>query len=506
MGSDIFTTKCEAHNYVVPYRSTCPICVSAKRSQLHAANLAHMPRYLFEQDLRPACDETGLHKPWQAKPCDVRWKVNFKSNHLPITYSELQSTTQALLMALDVTTDSRLIAMRQDYQTMIDEDGKSMSEQTRILHNLAIDMYHEIVRATKSNHEDCSRITGQFIHHFKLLYGSGQRLVKIQDKVPANEPLPSDITYKYNRRCHEYQGFYALNSVTQALLQSLETTKVKAVWARRLELQNRLTDPELWHACRSMATTLWYVAGDLSELKAAEGVREQFITFLTKIIGEGQVLVPDTEQVASNKQSGYELNFKSHTKDLSHLNVSTCSLIRKLDAYEGGLGSIRMVYQGNIPADKHLYTYQPAVKAMALALWNAQPMDNGVRNFTKIKDQYLATVEWLYSDCGQRLKRVEYVDPPAVPSTPLVAKLYVYLLADTKELHLRHSILELELDKKNISAHTRTSLEAKFVSIASLTCTGYASAGLPDWQRINATIHKELRELLADNYIAGGRR
>jgi len=385
MGSDIFSWKCEAHNLIVAQHRSCPVCVSAKRSQLHAANLAHMPRYLFEQTL------------------DVR------------------------------------------------------------------------------------------------------AAVKVQE-VPPRVPVSTDITYIYNRRCHEYQGYYALNSATQNMLQALETTKVKAAWARRLELQNRLTDPALWSACRTMASDLWYVAEDISEIKINEGVREQFITFLTKIIGEGQVIVPDTLQVASTKQSGYELNFKSHTKDLSHLNVSTCSLIRKLDAYEGGLGSVRMVYQGHIPADKHLSTYQSAVKAMALALWDAQPMDNSVRNFTKIKDQYLATVEWLYSDCGQRLKRVEYADPPAVPLTSLVAKLYAYLLADTKELHLRHSILELKLDKKNLSDYTRRSLEAYFVTIAALTCTGYASACLSDWQRVNATTQKELRELLADKYTAGVRR
>jgi hypothetical protein len=484
--------------------------VSAKRSQLHAANLAHMPRYLFEQELRPVCDETGLHKPWQAKPCDVRWKVNFKSNYLLITYSELESTTQALLMALDVTTDSTVLTIRQDCQKLIDEDGKSLSEQTRKLHNLAIDMFYEIVRVTKSNHEDCSRITGQFVQHFKLLYGSGQRLCKIQAEVPVNAPLPSDIKYKYNRRCYEYQGYYALNSATQNMLQALETTKVKAVWARRLELQNRLTNPELWHARRSMATTLWYLAGDISELKSAEGVREQFITFLTKIIGEGQVLVPDTEQVstptaAPAKASEYKLNFKSHSKGLDHLNVSTCSLIRKLDAYGGELGALRMYHEkrcSSVSGPLH----KICVSDMALALWNAQPMDNGVRNFTKIKDQYLATVEWLYSECGQRLTRVEHIDPPAVPLTSLVAKLYAYLLADTKELHLRHSILELELNKKNLSAHTRTSLEANFVSIAALTCTSYAGACLSDWQRINATTHKELRELLADKYSGGVRR
>jgi hypothetical protein len=365
--------------------------VSAKRSQLHAANLAHTPRYLFEQTLDVKATPQGL--PY-SKEVDA-WKVNFKSNHLAQTYSKLESTTQALLMALDVTTDSRLITMRQDYQKIIDADGKSLSEQKRILHNLAIDMYHEIVRATKSSHEDSSRITGQFVQHFELLYGSGQRLVKIQPGVLANAPAPSDIKYK--------------------------------------------------------------------------------------------------------------LNFKSHSKGLNHLNVSTCSLIRKLDAYEGELGALRTYHEkrcSSVSGPLHkIY-----VSDMALALWNAQPMDNSVRNFTKIKDQYLATVEWLYSECGQRLMRVEHVDPPAVPLVPLVDKLYAYLIADTKELYLIHSEIELELDKKYLSAHTRTSLDACFVPLVAHTCSSYALAKLSDWERINSTTQRGLRSLLVDKYIERVRR
>lgn len=63
MGADVFATKCGVHNIVVPRHQSCPVCVSAKRTQLHAANLAHMPRYLFDQQLDVRADATGLPKP-----------------------------------------------------------------------------------------------------------------------------------------------------------------------------------------------------------------------------------------------------------------------------------------------------------------------------------------------------------------------------------------------------------------------------------------------------------
>lgn len=350
MGSDIFTKKCEAHNYMVPYRSSCPVCVSAKRSQLHAANLAHMPRYLFEQQLDVQADATGAPKPVrsfmkapeQAKPCEVRWKVNFKSNYLETSYSKLSSTTQALLMALDVTTDARIRKMRQDYQAQIDSGATSPSEQDRLGHNLAIDMYYEIVRVSKSNIDDAARITGQFVDYFKLLYGNGQRL--IVDETPAV------TTSKFVLNFTSVNGASTLNRTTQMLLRKLDKYegglgKVRMDHERYIAHFTRGIEPYK-NAIRCMANALWNQLPMDPDTRSLSKVMEQFLTTVEHLYAEGQRLTeitvsePTVTQIIRDAIKAQDKQLPSVDDDLAgclynYLGTSSKELYHEQSLLEG---------------------------------------------------------------------------------------------------------------------------------------------------------------------------
>ena len=316
MGSDIFTSKCEAHNYVVPYRSSCPVCVSAKRSQLHAANMAHMPRYLFEQQLDVRVDSTGMAsgpcvlgvdapKPVRsymkapehnnAEACEVRWKVNFKSNYLSNSYAKLSSTTQALLMALDVTTDARLLKMRQDYQAQIDSGATSPKDQDRLGYNLAIDMYHEIVRVSKGRIEDPERVTGQFVGYFRLLYGNGQRLI-------VDEPAIKPVTvpkYKLTLRSRDWKSHYDIMEDTQEVFRILEFG-IPEVYQRWFSLCESVHKGTI--TVESMAYTMWDTVvqqHELRELKRNMLVRNDFVARFKYlyVIGTQRIVIDETAQL-----------------------------------------------------------------------------------------------------------------------------------------------------------------------------------------------------------------
>ena len=318
MGFDVFTTKCEAHNHLVPSRSSCPVCVSAKRSQLHASNLAHMPRYLFEQqlDIKSTPQGTPIEVPLTAdKPCDVRWKVNFKSNYLAHSYANQSSTTQALLMALDVTTDARLLHIRKQYQEQ-ESAATSRNDQERLEHNMAIDMYHEIVRISKGRIEDPERVTGEFVAYFKLLYGNGQRL----------------------------------------------------------------------------------------------------------IVNKAALTVP----------TRYVLNFPSRDSEIT-LNSTTRALLRKLDKYEDALGPLRMKHQKIIGGiERHLSRYYIAVKAMAKDLWDSVTLDGGAFSTMKVRDQFLAEVEYSWS-LGQRLTEIQAPFKYRLTMRSCEQEEHCHLLPETQE-------------------------------------------------------------------------
>ena len=229
MGSDIFTSKCEAHNYVVPYRSSCPVCVSAKRSQLHAANLAHMPRYLFEQQLDVRVDSTSMASglcvlgvdapkpvrsymkaPEQAKPCDVRWKVNFKVDEpaiKPVTVPKYKLTLRSRdwKSHYDIMEDTQEVfrilefGIPEVYQRWFSL-CESVHKGTITVESMAYTMWDTVVqqhelRELKRN----MLVRNDFVARFKYLYVIGTQRIVIDEtaQLPAVDDDLVGCLYNY---------------------------------------------------------------------------------------------------------------------------------------------------------------------------------------------------------------------------------------------------------------------------------------------------------------------
>jgi hypothetical protein len=167
--------------------------VSAKRSQLHAANLAHMPRYLFEQKLNTACDETGLHKPWQAKPVPVplvppstpKYQLNFTSTY---GAASLNNTTLALLRKLDKY-EGALGKLRMDHQRTIACLDKQSTYYQMAVKSMALGLWNYV--SAGEDREMSMKVRDQFLGQVEYLYGWGQRLTE----VPAVQP-PKAARYR----------------------------------------------------------------------------------------------------------------------------------------------------------------------------------------------------------------------------------------------------------------------------------------------------------------------
>jgi hypothetical protein len=165
--------------------------VSAKRSQLHAANLAHMPRYLFEQTLavkstlqvtrecgqRPA--KTHAVVPPLAPP---QYQLNFESSRG--AYG-LNASTEKLLRKLDKYQDG-LGELRMAYQEKIAGLGRDNWRHRPAVKDMAGALWNKL-----TDDEDTGisvKVRDQFLSEVERAYNLGQRLTEIHPLKPAPDP------------------------------------------------------------------------------------------------------------------------------------------------------------------------------------------------------------------------------------------------------------------------------------------------------------------------------
>lgn len=353
---DIFSWKCEAHNLIVSQHRSCPVCVSAKRSQLHAANMAHMPRYLFEQTLdvrttlqglptrsvmKTPCAETILTADMsKLAPCEKRYKVNYLSNfQLPGAYTKLHAITKELLFELDVTTDVRLCKLRLTYQKHLSDPTVASIDIPRIKENFAIDMWYEFLRVTGRHPGDIHKraavdIHGEFVAYFKVLFDKGQRLV---DEEVAPQPKPTIAAKYVLNHTSSYYGATQLTHTTKELLRELDKYEGKLGKLRmarqvQIEVYDNITERQA--AIVRMAQALWNQLGGFG----TEKVKEQFINEVVVCYNAGQRLtyveVPaqptKPERQRSYADDVYDYIMTGH-KELYHRQ---CLLESKLDSCE----------------------------------------------------------------------------------------------------------------------------------------------------------------------------
>lgn len=262
MGSDIFTWKCEAHNLIIEQRRSCPVCVSAKRSQLHAANLAHMPRYLFEQqlDLRP--------NPMKEVACATQMGPKSCVNKLPHEYSgyfELSSSVQSMLNILAHTEDSKILTLRKHYERQLDGYVIVYGDHKRVAYNAAIDLWFELKRLTHAQLGD--DIRQQFEHFQARILLEGQRLLG-----PAQE-------YTFNFPNSSVGGYAVSNSTTRLVFSWLERN-ANVVGPDYYKIQESITYGD---NLKSAGYALWahvveaYDNKNETSVKTFPKIKEQFI-------------------------------------------------------------------------------------------------------------------------------------------------------------------------------------------------------------------------------------
>ena len=540
MGSDIFSRKCGAHNIIVPQHRSCPVCVSAKRSQLHAANLAHIPRYLFEQTLDVQADATGAPKPVRSFmkapasrsmhiqgaasdamaiaasriPCKVRYKVNFKSNYLHGSYVQLASTTQALLMALDVATDAKLLKLRLSYQANITSGPYSLNDQDRLVNNLATDMWYEIVRATGTDKDRVQidgaiSVMGQFVAHFRLLYDSGQRLIR-------NEPASTPAKYVLNFT--SLNGSSNLNSTTQELLRKLDKYEGD-VGKHRIYHEKLIADTKSATfkqlAVKTMAEDLWTTLPIDARTRDLMKIRDQFLAAVEHLYFEGQRLVevqvpvPVTvPAVKSVRLPTYKLTLKSRNWHGHYeLLQETQEAFRVLES------GIPEVYQRWFNLFDGVAKRHITVDSMAYTMWDTVVKQHEVRELKgdmTVRQDFVARFKYLYgAGGGQRLVIEETPTETTRTQLPsvdddLVGCLYNYLMTSSKELYHKHALLESELGMLTLA--TREGLLGRFRNLACATTDAYAKDCMYDWKRMNTHTLRMLQERLTDAYLAGTRR
>lgn len=287
MGYDLLTTKCDAHNYVMPYRSSCPICVSAKRSQLHAANLAHMPRYLFEQQLDVKATPQGTPK---LTPYDVRlivddvavttpkYVLNFVSNYS----ADLNATTCALLRKLDKYEDG-LGALRMKHQKIIEGFEKPLSSYMLAVKGMAKALWVSV--ASRGAACNSMKVRDQFLAEVEYSWAIGQRLTDIQAPVPVTVPTK----YSLNRRSQNWNGHDALLKETKDVFRILELG-IPEIYERWFNLLGCVALSNI--TVKSMACTLWDTVVEkqygMHELKGDMKVRQDFVERFTYLYDMSQ--------------------------------------------------------------------------------------------------------------------------------------------------------------------------------------------------------------------------
>jgi hypothetical protein len=541
MGSDVFSRKCGAHNVIVPQHRSCPVCVSAKRSQLHAANLAHMPRYLFEQQLDVRVDSTGMAsgpcvlgvdapKPvrsFMKAPesmsrhviqgsasdamaiaaskllCDVRWKVNFKSSYLAVAYSKLEPTVQALFMALDTTTDPKLLRMREEYQQGM---AKLPSEQERLQGNLAIDMWHEIVRVTNSTDADgeIHRFMGQFVAHFKLLHGNGQRLIVDE---AASTPA------KYVLNFPSTNGALDLNQTTRDLLYRLD--KYEGELGRlRVDHEKYIAQFTLgivpyYNALNHMATSLFARLTTKDTLSYSDKVHSQFVDTVKQLYKDGQrlteVQVPVPVTVPAIKPARlptYKLTLQSRNWHGHYeLLQETQEVFRILEF------GIPEVYQKWYALCECVHKATTTVNSMAYTLWDDLVKQHELRELKghmRVRQDFVARFKYLYkTGVGQRIVIEE---TPAQPERKrsYADDVYDFLMTSNKELYHRQCLVETKLEACH--SQTRAFIVAAFRDFARDACDFYVMQKMPNYNVLDTGSVYTLQTILADAYLEGKRR
>lgn len=179
MGSDIFTHKCEAHNVIVEYRRTCPVCVSTKRAQLHTANMAHMPRYLFEQTLdvrvekhNPCLDVAVSSIP--ERP--ATYMVSSRSCYYP-GYYQLKPSVQTVVQHLDNTKDVEITRVRLHHQALL--ATVPLTARDLALTNAAADLYDDLMRLSGGAYTGAG-VKLSFINFVADCMRAGQKLVPVK--------------------------------------------------------------------------------------------------------------------------------------------------------------------------------------------------------------------------------------------------------------------------------------------------------------------------------------
>ena len=512
MGSDIFSTKCGAHNIIVPQHRSCPVCVSAKRSQLHAANMAHMPRYLFEQTLDVQSTPQGtpvrtfMKAPEQAKPCEVSWKVNFKSNYLSQSYAKLASTTQALLMALDVTTDAHLLKMRQDYQRLIDSRATSPNDQDRLMYGLAVDTYHQIVRVSKGRIEDPERVTGQFVDYFKLLYGNGQRLIVDE---PASRPA------KYVLNFTSLRDSSNLNPTTQELLRRLDKYEGDVgkyrIYHEKL-IAGAKGEGVKQRAVKIMAGDLWSVIAleDGHKTNYSLKVRDQFLAAVEHLYFEGQRLVEVQDPVPVTvpaikpvRLPTYRLTLRSRDWHGHYeLLQETQEAFRILEF------GIPEVYQRWYALCECVAKRTTTVESMAYTMWDTVVKQHEVCELKRdmaVRQDFVARFKYLY-DAGGGQQRIVIDETPAQPERKrsYADDVYDYLMMSNKTLYDCQRLVETKLGA--MRPQTRASLITLFEELARDACDFYTIAKMPNYNALDTGHVYTLQTILADAYLEGKRR
>lgn len=532
MGSDVFSRKCGAHNIIVPRHSSCPVCVSAKRSQLHAANLAHMPRYLFEQQLDVKSTPQGTPvRTYMKNPCvevvlsaskskldvcEKRYTVNYPSNNFP-DYTKLHSTVQAFLMALDRTDDARVHGLRTNYQRMIDDPLVGLSEKGRHRHNLAIDMWYEIIRIKDCNTREFDFARKGFMEAFIKLYERGQRLVDADNAEgqPSTDAAPSAKRWTLNNivTLTVIPQLPTYNLDVDRIMQFIDTCPPRTA-ELRMRLQNNMPyEPpivRLEEMARAVCATaiseyrgaypnslLLYVVSDMRTI-------EQCLVTLYKA-GQRVRYVTETAPPAVTAPK-YRINFSS-INAASTLNQTTQNLLRKLDKYEGSLGELRFQHEQAIASVTDDANRQHYVMNMSAALWGRLSMADETRSLTKIRDQFLATVEHCYFE-GQRLIPNTGKTPPEVIGIDgLTGCLYQYLTTSSQELYHEQVALEELLDNaRAVIDTTRDELVLRFRDLADMTMNAYYKDKMPSYSRLNQSNKLELQRYLANQYLSGVRR
>lgn len=179
MGSDIFTHKCEAHNVIVEYRRTCPVCVSTKRAQLHAANMARMPRYLFEQtlDVRATTPNPCLHvEVSSTSERPATHMVSSRSCYYP-GYYQLKPSVQTMVQHLDNTKDVEITRVRLHYQELL--DTVTLTARDLALTNAAAALYDDLMRLSGGAYTGAG-VKQSFIAFVADCMRAGQKLVPVK--------------------------------------------------------------------------------------------------------------------------------------------------------------------------------------------------------------------------------------------------------------------------------------------------------------------------------------